>query len=917
LKFIRLPRFIVFAVVLSGIALLFSCSTKKNTFTRRTYHNLTTHYNVYWNGNESFKQGVADLNSGIRENFNKILPVFNYGTPEEARKVSTRMDRAIEKATIGIRRHSMIFKSKEYNKWIDDCFMLIAKAQFYKQDYNSARRTFEQVMTEYPRQPVYYEALLWVAQCNLQQKKFEENLAKLDELDGLITKETVPFRVRKKLPLVYADYYLKVNNFGAARSALQQGIELNTSGKTRVRLNYILAQIYQQEKNYSMATEYFTKVTRGPASFEMAFNARINMAKSFDVYGGNKAGLEKELRKMLKDSKNKDFRDQIYYALAELSQLDQNDTLTMSYLKQSVATSSGNDFQKTTSALQLAGMYFNRQNYEMAQAYYDTTLQVIPNDYPDYDAINTRTLTLTELVQNLQVVKYEDSLQRLARMPEDQLAAIIQKLIDDYKKEEQRLKEEAERQQMEMSMASNIPNMRNENLQNIGGGGWYFNNPSAISFGYSEFLRKWGRRKLEDNWRLSNKRQVVSSDESDMTEVLPADTANLSDSAAIAMKMEKKSTDPKDPKTYLQKIPKTPEAIALSNKRIEEALTNLGYLYKDDLKDTVNSIKTFENLIERFPDSKNVLRIYYQLYLINNSIPDAENAEKYKNIILNLFPESEYALTLKDPEYLSQLIAKKNRVSSLYEETYNAFEREQYRMVMLYCDEAISNYKDKDLLPRFEYLRAVSQGKIISTDTMVVSLNKLLQKYPSSPVAPLVQEILQKYSKQTAQATAQATGDNPAAPKPQGTAPAQNQTTGLVQTEYIFTSDTTVPDIYKFNLKQTHFFIMMVDENKVNVNAMKVRITDYNLKYFPNENITVNAILLDNGWQMITVSSFGNSEKAMAYYNSITQSEYILSQLKSGAYRSFVISMENYPVFYREKKYQGYINFFNKYYINQ
>lgn len=915
MRFSHFSRFVIITVVLSGMAMLYSCSTKKNTFTRRTFHNLTTHYNVYWNGNESFKQGVSDLNAAIRDNYNKILPVFNYGTPEEAKKVSTRMDRAIEKATIGIRRHSMVFKSKEYNKWIDDCFMLIGKAQFYKQDYNSARRTFEQVMTEYAGKPVYYEALLWVVQCNLQQKKFEETLVKLEELDGLATKEPVPFRVKKMMPLIYADYYLKMNNFGAARSALQQGIELNTSSKVRVRLNYILAQIYQQEKNYSMATEYFTKVIKGPASFEMAFNARISMAKSFDIYGGNKAGLEKELRKMLKDAKNKDFRDQIYYALAELSQLDHNDTLTMNYLKKSVATSTQNDFQKTTSALQLAGMYFDRQDYENAQHYYDTTLQVIPSDYPNFDAINTRTLTLTELVQNLQVVKYEDSLQRLARMPEDQLAAIIQKLIDEYKKEEQRLKEEAERQQMEMSMASNIPNMRNENIQNIGGGGWYFNNPSAISFGYSEFLRKWGRRKLEDNWRLSNKRQVVTSDETELTEVAPTDSTKVSDTAAI--KLEKKSTDPKDPKTYLQKIPKTPEAIALSNKKIEEALTNLGYIYKDGLKDTVNSIKTFENLVERFPDSKNVLRIYYQLYLTYNSIPDATNAEKYKNIILNLFADSEYALTLKDPEYLTQLIARKNRASSLYEETYQAFERGQYRMVLLYCDEATSNFKDKDLLPRFEYLRAVSQGKIISTDTMIVSLNKLLQKYPSSPVAPLVQEILQKYSKKTSSATAQATNNTPASPKPQGTAPGQNQAAGPVQTEFIFTSDTVVPDIYKFNPKQTHFFIMMVDQNQVNVNAMKVRISDFNLKNFPNENITVNAIVLDNGWQMITVSSFGNSEKAMGYYNSIMQSEYVLSQLKSGAFRSFVISMENYPVFYREKKYQGYINFFNKFYKNQ
>jgi len=303
LKSRGLTHFLIVAVTLCGMIFLHACSTKKNTFTRRAFHNVNTHYNVYWNGNESFKQGVEELQKSARENYNRILPVFNFGTADEAKKVSNRMDRAIEKATIGIRRHSMVFKNKEYNKWIDDCFMLIGKSQFYKQDYNSARRTFEHIMSEYPGQPVYYDALLWIIQSNIQQKHYDEAIVRLEELDALISKETVPFRVRRMLPLVYADYYLKINNLNGAENALKQGIELNTSGRTRARLNFILAQIYQQQKDYARATEHYTKVLKGPSSFEMAFNARINMARSFDIYGGNKAGLEKELHKMLKDSK--------------------------------------------------------------------------------------------------------------------------------------------------------------------------------------------------------------------------------------------------------------------------------------------------------------------------------------------------------------------------------------------------------------------------------------------------------------------------------------------------------------------------------------------------------------------------------------------------------------------------------------
>ena len=198
---------------------------------------------------------------------------------------------------------------------------------------------------------------------------------------------------------------------------------LASDPKLKARINFILGQIAQKEKNFAEATEYYTKVIKSSAPFEMVFNARINLAKSFDIYTGDKAGLEKQLKKMLKDSKNTEYFDQVYYALAELAILDNNDTLVMHYLKLSVATSTKNNYQKSTSSLQLADMFFEKQNYEMAAAYYDTTLQTLPLEHPDYIAINTKTLTLTELVKNLRVVQYQDSLQKLARMPEAELAA--------------------------------------------------------------------------------------------------------------------------------------------------------------------------------------------------------------------------------------------------------------------------------------------------------------------------------------------------------------------------------------------------------------------------------------------------------------------------------------------------------------
>ena len=897
----------IFLPLFIGITLLYSCSTKKNTFTSRTYHSLTTHYNIYWNGNESFKSGKNDLAENVADNYNLILPVYNFGTPAEAKKIGSSMDRAIEKAGTAIPRHSMFIKNVEHNKWIDDCYLLIGKAQFYKQDYANSRRTMEYLMKQYTGTTTELDASIWYMRTFLQQKRFDDAVSQVEQFEARLSKQNPPCKIRREIPLLYADYYLSTGNLSAAKTNLKQGLTLASDRKLKARINFILGQIAQQEKNFADATEYYTRVIKSPAPFEMIFNARINLARSFDIYSGDKAGLEKQLKRMLKDSKNTEYFDQVYYALAELAILDNNDTLVMNYLQLSVATSTKNNYQKSSSSLQLADMFFKKQNYEMAAAYYDTTIQTLPLEHPDYISINTKTLTLTELVRNLSIVQYEDSLQTLARMPEAELAVVIQKIIDKIEKEEELQRELEEQQQNETNILSNIPNMRNENIAGMGGGGWYFYNPSAISFGYSEFMRKWGRRKLEDNWRLSNKRAVAMYDEIVADPNIPGDSLK----PGSAADSRTASNDPKKPATYIAKLPKTPEALAASNAEIAAALLNLGYIYKDGLNDIPHAVESFEELITRFPDMKDINRVYYQLYLIGKQIPDEAMEKKYSDIILNLYGETDYAQLIRDPEYNKDLLAQKNRAASLYEETYQAFKRGQYRMVLIYSNQAIAEYKDKDLIPRFEYLRALSLGKTVSVDTMVVALNKLVLNEPNHPIIPLAKEILQKYDKSKPalpQANANTGGTTQIAdslnPRP---------VTGF--NPFDQSNDTIVPDIYKLNPDQTHFCLMLVDGNSVNVNATKTRISDFISKYFGTANLSVNAIVLEGGWQMISISSFRNSQAAMDFYNAIIQNEYVTSSTKKSDFKLMVISIDNYPIFYREKKYNGYLNFFRKNYL--
>lgn len=869
-----------------------SCSTRKNTFTRRVYHNVTAHYNAYWNGNESVKEGVNELKKQAKDNYNTVLHIYNYGTEKNAQAVNPNMDRAIEKASKVIQKHSMQFDKKEHIKWVMYSYLLIGKANFYKQDYNAARRAFDHVERTFSYHPIKYEARLWLAKTYVQQGLYEKAILIFENLQNDAKTTLLPWQVRREMPLVMADMHIAREKYKLAREEIIKAQELNKNKKLNTRLNYILAQLYQKEGRDNTASQYFAKVLKSPASFEMAFNARINLARVYNVNSGNRQMIVRELEKMLKDNKNDDFQDQIYYALADIALKDKNDTLGIKNLRKSVATSVDNDYQKAISSLRLADIYYQHKEYRPAQAYYDTALMVIPADFPNADEITARTEILTRLVDNLQTVHVQDSLQRLAAMPEAERLTIIDAAIAEYIRKE----EEARRLEEEMRLAdqagAGLMGSRQmvdptRGTTSLGGGGWYFYNPGAISMGYSEFTRKWGRRKLEDNWRLSNKREVNF----DMTEsgTVP------SDSITQGKDGRGKGSDMKSRDTYLAGLPLTPESIEASNTQIAEALFEGGIIYLEELFDKPKAQELFTALLNRFPENDHALRTSYHLYRIYRDQGDSVNMQLYKDLIINGYPDSDYAKILIDPTYNAQLLAAQNRVQSLYEETYLAFERGQYRTAILYSNEAISNYQDATLIPRFAFLKAVSLGKTMSTDTMKVELKQLINDYPQSEVVEYARLILGEE---------EATG---------GTA-ALSKEDERVSDSLKKTMDFSM---YKFNPQATHFYALIVNGNEVNVYGTKVRITDFNTRNYSTENLQVNSVLLDDTWQMITISSFNELSKALKYFNGIRDDSYIFSGMREGSYDQFLISAENYPGFFKEKNTAAYQQFFKKNYLGE
>ncbi len=864
-------KYLVSLVIL--VSILVSCSTKKNTFTRRVYHNLTSHYNAFWNGRESFRQGIRQLADLNKDDYNKVLAVFEYGTEADAQSVYPQMDRAIEKSSKVIQNHSIYIKRKEHVRWIDDSYLLMGKAQLYKQEYRLAKRTFEFIVQRFKREPIKYEAMVWIARANNAMGKFDEAQSVLDQVENKSSR--IDKRTKRELAMVYADFYIRQGNYGPAIDYLQRAISYNHKKSVKNRLRFITAQIYQRQGYLQRASKYYAIVIKKNPPYEMEFNAKINMAKCFDAGSENSKEIRKTLNKMIRDEKNKEFLDQVYFALAEIAVKEKKKQEAMDYLRLSVSHSVNNDYQKTASSLAAADLFFKEPKYKLAQAYYDTAVQALPTDYPNYGDISRKTQTLTELVQNILIVERQDSLQRLGQMSEKERNKIIDAIIAEIRKEEEKQRQEEMNRQQNLNFLTR--NNRENNMSSSSSGNWYFYDPKQISLGYSEFINKWGKRKLEDNWRLSNKQMVSFEFEEEEGDSLVSDS------------LKEKQGNPKTREYYLTEIPLTEDDIDASNEKIAEALYMQGMIYKEKLLDEEKSAEAYEKLLERFPKNEYLPEVYYHLYVLYQEEDNLTMADKYKNLILTDYTESDYAKLILDPNYKLQLIEKLDEAKKFYHTTFLKYKKQDYLGTIRDCDTAINKFDDKKLQAKFTFLRALSLGKVQNKEAMGLALNKLILKYPESEVIPFAKDILDVMK---TEGDTIATLEDPEDKK------------GLIIEESIYNEDAG----------SKHLYVLLINPKEVNVNAMKIKISDFNRKYFKLDDLNINNIVFDSKFQIITVSSFGEKEKALNYFNTIKDNKYIFANTNSVFYQ-FVITSLNYTTFYKDKNIDNYLAFFNQKYV--
>lgn len=883
------------------IAVFAGCSTEKNTRASRTFHNLTSRYNIYFNANESVKEALLSVDERIEDDYTHILPIYKENDPSAKQMVTSNMDYAIIKCSKLIEIHSITKKPKrkkrrtrkyqefasqeEFNKWIDDAYLLMARAYFYQQNYFAAIDNFSYVVRKYPGEETADEAQIFLIRAYTQLERYVEAN---EVIQAIQRYEDFPKKFERELALATADYYLKQNEYSEAIKMLDIAIQKSLWKNQKARSQYIIAQLYQELGQNEQALQAFRQVKRYNPDYTMAFNAKINSAGVFSGEG-DADDLRKELNKMLRDKKNVEFLDQIYFALGNLNFNQGQRAEAKENYRKSVATSFKNQYQRALSAITLANLHFEDLNYRDAQNYYDSAMIIIDETYPDYKNVQARYRSLTNLVDNLLTVEREDSLQKVAAMPEAEREKLIARLMQEEQERQRNM------ENMSAQSATDAGYYRsNSSRMGIGNSGstdWYFYNAQTVTYGKVTFQNTWGRRQLEDNWRRSNKTEF-SDNQEELAEEIKEE--------------EIKVKDPLKKEYYTQFLPLTDSMMTISHERIRNALYNAGKIFKSEFENYPRSAESFEELNKRYPQNMYLLSAYFDLYDLYELMGDHEKANYYRNLLINNFPESKYAQYLVNPNFFVEMEARRDSLNRIYQETFRNYKQGRYSEVLTLASRMKQMKPDSLIIPKIDFMQTVAQGAQTDVHQFETLLKEYVAVYPDEEPSPLANEILKLIQDSTL---------------------ADYQK--LVEMGYISeeiqndelrdrnAANDEFGGLFTYEEDLLHYFVIAYprkDEDKIDLNRLKFDIANYNIDHYTKIDYDIETDMLADDLNFVVVRAMQNKENALIYHGAIIRKAPVFQTLQGIEYLNFVISSTNYRTIKAENSIADYLKFFVKNY---
>jgi hypothetical protein len=862
-------RLFAFAAAL----LLASCSTTKDRWVNRKYHEVTAHYNAYFNGEEAFDEAVEQFQNGEEWDFEQFLPIYFWPDADQAPGLFSKMDRAIEKSAKVVKKHSMVFAGKQKNDYVFKAYLLIARSRFYKHELIQTLEATSYIEDNFGRIELAEDEVFWAkllaAQTHIRMENFFQAEQQLDEL---YTKN-LPKAELHQAQKTMAYFHFSQEQWAEAQGWVAAAAQSASVKSEKVRLTYLNAQFLAKlGKGYESALAYEDVLKLHPDDYDITFSAQIKRAENFDVFMEDISIIEKALNKMLRDDKNITYRDQIYYVWA-LKELD------LEYypeaevnLRKSIAASVDNARQKGKSYLKLAGIAFDFKSFVNAQAYYDSAIAVLPMNYPGLDTLEERTSVLNDLVAQLNVVALEDSLQSMYGLNDQ---ALRQKFEDYIEAKQAREEEAARRAEIAAMRAAENALLADAGPQAGGGSGqWYFYNPTVRAKGVAAFKRTWGNRTLEDHWRTKDKPvQGFAVQQTETTD------STASDSTKALLPSDENSVD-----YYLARVLKTDDDLKASLQREAVAKSELGFIYKDGLKDNNEAELAWADYMNEFESfAQTTPKVLYGQYLLFNEQEAEDKGEAAKSVLLTNYENSPYAALLRGEKKGPKIPLEEQEA---YDAAFVAYESGQFKSATALLHTFTITYPNSALLPKTGLLSAYITGTSGDVESTIEALQEVVKAYSGTEEATRAAQLLSMLQDEE-----------------RGSEEGPNRGMGDLKVNKVdFQRQDNAP----------HKFILAIPAENSNINELRNALADFNKEFFKFDNLRIQNIFYDQNTQLIIVSGLRTKEKAVVYLNTFNQQGTLMEQYYPKAQSAgFYINNPNFGKVYRDKVLKEYLQYFD------
>lgn len=911
---------IVATVVMLAMA---GCSTQKNDAKSRWWHSFTARYNTYYNGSQAFIEGSIEKENANKDNFTEMIPLYMVSNKNSKSTGLMKFDRAIEKSEKAIKQHSIKkrpewtknrrktakdiewLNRKEYNPFLWKAWLLLGKSQFQKGNFDEAAATFSYMSRLYSTQPAINGiARAWLA------KSYVE-LDWLYDAEDVMTKmlrDTIHYRAQKDWDYTFADYYIKSGQLEQAVPYLQKVIKHERRKKLKARQWYLMGQIQYVLGNKEEAYKAYQKVIRQHPPYELEFNARI--AQTEVMAGGRSKQMISKLKRMARSDNNKDYLDQVYYAMGNIYLLQADTANAIGAYEKGNKESTRNGIEKGVLLLKLGDLYWVKEKYNDAQRCYGEAIGLLDKERPDYEQLSERSKVLDELVPHTDAVYLQDSLQVLADLPEEERNKAIGRVIEELKKKEEEEKKAAQEAEAEKVLQRQGATGNRNNMANRPpaggqqqGGAWYFYNPMAVNQGKTAFQRQWGKRENTDDWQRINRTvvnlQTTGEDGEELTDsmALAASDSLMTDSIATEETADAAAdtlaNDPHNREYYLAQIPFTEEQKAASNEIIMEGLFNSGVIFKDKLDNLKLGEKALTRLTRQYPTYSKTDEAWYHLFLLYSRLGNSAKADSCLTHLKADFPESDFTILLSDPFFEENARFGVHIEDSLYAATYEAFRKDRYQEIKANAKISRERFPLGENRPKFIFIEGLGMLNDGDAVSCLANMKEVVEKYPQSEVSEMAGMIIK------------------------GVQEGRKLHGGKFDLGDIWSrrsmtvevSDSTIADTLTVDRNVNYVFLLAFNADSVNSNQLLYDMAKYNFTNFMVRNFDIG-VDEDNGVSRMLISGFLNYDEALQYARQLYSDEEMPDKLKGC--KRIIISEENLKLLGTKYSYEEYDNFFEQ-----